>query len=171
MQASTFPVLNPMKSILYPGTFDPITNGHANLVERAARLFDKVIIAIARSKRKEPLFSFEQRVELCHRALSHLNNIEVVGFSGLIVEEMQSHGAVAVLRGVRSMTDFDYELQMAGMNSAMFSDFETVFLTPANNLAFISSTLVREIASMHGDVSQFVHPDVDQALQQRFRQA
>lgn len=157
-----------MRTIIYPGTFDPITHGHSNLVERAARLFDKVIIAIATSKKKTPLFDEAARIQLAQQVLSHVPNIEVCGFSGLIVDLAHQQSAIAVLRGVRSMTDFDYELQMAGMNSAMYPDFETVFLTPANNLAFISSTLVREIASMKGDVSNFVHPAVNAALKQRF---
>lgn len=157
-----------MRTIIYPGTFDPITHGHSNLVERAARLFDKVIIAIATSRKKTPLFDETMRIQLAQQALSHVPNVEVCGFSGLIVDLAHQKSAIAVLRGVRSMTDFDYELQMAGMNSAMYPDFETVFLTPANNLAFISSTLVREIASMKGDVSNFVHPAVNAALKQRF---
>ena len=156
-----------MKSIIYPGTFDPITNGHINLVERAAVLFDKVVVTIAKSKSKSPFFTFDERVELCEKALHHVGNIEVCGFSGLIVEQMKKHDAVAVLRGVRSMTDFDYELQMAGMNQALYPQFDTVFLTPANNLAFISSTLVREIATMHGDVSKFVPDIVNSALIKR----
>lgn len=157
-----------MRTIIYPGTFDPITHGHSNLVERAARLFDKVIIAIATSRKKTPLFDETMRIQLAQQALSQVPNVEVCGFSGLIVDLAHQKSAIAVLRGVRSMTDFDYELQMAGMNSAMYPDFETVFLTPANNLAFISSTLVREIASMKGDVSNFVHPAVNAALKQRF---
>lgn len=157
-----------MRTIIYPGTFDPITHGHSNLVERAAQLFDRVVIAIATSKKKTPLFDEAMRIQLAQQALAHVPNIEVCGFSGLIVDLVHQQGAIAVLRGVRSMTDFDYELQMAGMNSAMYPDFETVFLTPANNLAFISSTLVREIASMKGDVSNFVHPAVNAALHQRF---
>lgn len=157
-----------MRTIIYPGTFDPITHGHSNLVERAAKLFDKVVIAIATSKKKAPLFDEAQRIQLAQQALSHVPNVEVCGFSGLIVDLVHQKSAIAVLRGVRSMTDFDYELQMAGMNSAMYPDFETVFLTPANNLAFISSTLVREIASMKGDVSNFVHPVVNAALKARF---
>jgi pantetheine-phosphate adenylyltransferase len=157
-----------MRTIIYPGTFDPITHGHSNLVERAARLFDKVVIAIATSKKKAPLLTSDSRVQLAQQALAHVPNVEVCAFSGLIVDLVHQKSASAVLRGVRSMTDFDYELQMAGMNSAMYPDFETVFLTPANNLAFISSTLVREIASMKGDVSNFVHPAVDAALKQRF---
>ena len=157
-----------MKTILYPGTFNPITHGHSNLIERASRLFGKVVVAIATSERKQPLFTLEERIDLCRQATSHLDNIEVVGFSGLIVNLAEEHQADAVLRGVRTMTDFDYELQMAGMNQAMLPDFETVFLTPANEFSFISSTLVREIASMDGNVSEFVHPAVLQALQAKF---
>ena len=156
-----------MKNIIYPGTFDPITHGHSNLIERASKLFDKVTIAIAQSKKKAPLFNFDERVTLVKAATAHLDNIDVIGFSGLIVDIAHEHNACAVLRGVRSMSDFDYELQMAGMNSAMYSDFETVFLTPANEYSFISSTLVREIASMKGDVSQFVHPTVLDALNKK----
>lgn len=158
-----------MKTIIYPGTFDPITHGHTNLVERASRLFDRVVLAIADSRKKNTLFDLDTRVRLAQQALTHLNNIEVCGFSGLIVDLMKQHKAVAVLRGVRSMSDFDYEWQMAGMNNAMHPDFETIFVTPANEFSFISATLVREIASMHGDVSKFVHASVDAALQERFR--
>lgn len=157
-----------MKTIIYPGTFDPITHGHSNLIERAAKLFDKVIIAIASSKSKQPLFSFDERVALCQQATAHLDNIEVVAFSGLIVDQAKKHNAIAVLRGVRSVTDFDYELQMASMNQNMAPDFETVFLPPANEYSYISSTLVREIASMDGDVSKFVHPAVITALSKKF---
>ncbi|NRB37833.1 MAG: pantetheine-phosphate adenylyltransferase [Pseudomonadales bacterium] len=158
-----------MKTILYPGTFDPITHGHSNLIERASKLFDKVIICIASSSKKQPLFSFEERVELCQQVTAHLSNIDVVPFSGLIVDQAKEHNAIAVLRGVRSMTDFDYELQMASMNQSMVADFETVFLTPANEYSFISSTLVREIASMHGDVEKFAHPAVVAALSKKFQ--
>ena len=157
-----------MKTIIYPGTFDPITHGHTNLIERAAKLFDKVVIAIAQSKKKTPLFSFEERVALVKAATAHIPNIHVCGFSGLIVDLARQQCATAVLRGVRSMSDFDYELQMAGMNNAMYPDFETVFLTPANAYSFISSTLVREIASMNGNVADFVHPDILAALNSKF---
>lgn len=159
-----------MTTIIYPGTFDPITHGHTNLIERAAALFDSVIIAIAQSKKKSPLFDFDERVALVKLATAHIPNITVCGFSGLIVDLAATHNAHAVLRGVRSMTDFDYELQMAGMNTAMYPHFETVFLTPANHLSFISSTLVREIASMNGEVSNFVHPAVLQALHTKFKE-
>jgi pantetheine-phosphate adenylyltransferase len=155
------------RTIVYPGTFDPITLGHSNLVERAARLFDKVVVAIADSKKKQPMFDLEERKQLCQQALSHVPNIEVISFRGLIVDLVHEQNAIAVLRGVRSMTDFDYELQMAGMNSAMYPDFETVFLTPDNKLSFISSTLVREISNMQGDVAQFVHPAVHNALKSK----
>jgi pantetheine-phosphate adenylyltransferase len=155
------------RTIVYPGTFDPITLGHSNLVERAARLFDKVVVAIADSKKKQPMFDLDERKHLCQQALSHLPNIEVISFRGLIVDLVHEQNAIAVLRGVRSMTDFDYELQMAGMNSAMYPDFETVFLTPENKLSFISSTLVREISNMQGDVAQFVHPIVHSALKSK----
>lgn len=153
-----------MKTIIYPGTFDPITHGHTNLIERAAKLFDSVIIAIAQSKKKTPLFDFNERLNLVQEATAHVPGIRVCGFSGLIVDLVKEHNAQAVLRGVRSMSDFDYELQMAGMNRAMYPEFETVFLTPANEFSFISSTLVREIASMHGNVANFVHPQVLTAL-------
>lgn len=157
-----------MTTIIYPGTFDPLTQGHINLVERAARLFDKVIIAIAESKSKKPLFTFEERKALCEQSLTHLDNVSYCSFSGLIVDAAAKHGAQAVLRGVRSVTDFDYELPMASMNQAMMPEFETVFLTPQAELSFISSTLVREIASMQGDVSKFVSAPVLNALTQKF---
>lgn len=157
-----------MRTIIYPGTFDPITKGHIDLIERAARLFDRIIIAIAESKRKQPLFDFEKRKALCELSLSHLDNIEYCAFSGLIIHTVAQYQACAVLRGVRSITDFDYELPMANMNQAMQADFETLFLTPKPELASISSTLVREIASMQGDVSKFVSPAVHDALTQKF---
>lgn len=156
-----------MKTIVYPGTFDPITLGHSHLVERAAKLFDRVVIAIADSKRKQPMFDLAERTQLCEQALEHIPNIEIVSFSGLIVDLVKDQQAVAVLRGVRSVTDFDYELQMAGMNAAMAPDFDTVFLTPDPKLSFISSTLVREIASMGGEFAQFVHPAIHQALTEK----
>lgn len=158
-----------MRTIIYPGTFDPITLGHINLIERASKLFDKVIIGIAYSERKSPLFSFEERVALCEASLEHLDNIETTGFSGLIVDLATEHNACGVLRGVRNATDFDYELQMADMNQHMKADFETLFLTPANAYSFISSTLVREIASMGGATSDFVSPVVQQALDSKFK--
>lgn len=158
----------PMTTIIYPGTFDPITLGHINLIERASKLFGKVVVSIASSQKKSPLFTLDERLDLCRNVLSHLDNIEVVGFSGLIVDLMKDHGAHAVLRGVRSMTDFDYEFQMANMNQAMLPDFETIFLTPHREYSFISSSLIREIAAMRGNVTTFVHPYVLNALKAKF---
>lgn len=157
-----------MNNIIYPGTFDPVTLGHSNLIERAAHLFDHVIVAVADSKKKTPLFSLDERVKLIEESTAHIPNVSVIPFSGLIVDVAREQQCKAVLRGVRSVTDFDYELQMASMNSAMYKRFETVFLTPANEFNFISSTLVREIASMQGDVTAFVHPAVLKALKQKF---
>lgn len=157
-----------MKTVIYPGSFNPITNGHIDLVERAAKLFDKVVLAIAYSEKKQPMFNLEQRIELSQQALAHLDNIEVCGFSGLLVDLAKSKNSSTVLRGVRSMKDFEYEIQMADMNRAMSPGFETVFLTPADGLSYISSTLVREIATMGGDVSGFVPAVVNAALKERF---
>ncbi len=157
-----------MRTTIYPGTFDPITNGHIDLVERACRLFDHVVVAIALSERKRPLFSLEERINLCEAALGHLHNVEIVGFDILVVKYLRERHACAVLRGLRAVSDFEYEFQLANMNRAMDTSFETVFLTPADHLSYISSTLVREIASLHGDVSKFVHPIVRQALLDKF---
>lgn len=157
-----------MTTVIYPGTFNPITNGHVDLVARAAKLFDKVVLGIAYSEKKQPMFELEQRIELCQQALSHLDNIEVCGFSELLVNFAASKDSTTVLRGVRSMKDFEYEMQMADMNRAMQADFETIFLTPSPGLAYISSSLVREIASMGGDVSEFVPAVVNTALNDRF---
>ena len=157
-----------MRSIVYPGTFDPITNGHVDLVERACRLFDHVVVAIARSDRKNPLFSSEERIALCEKALSHVPNVEIMGFDILVVKFLRERGACAVLRGLRAVSDFEYEFQLANMNRAMDSEFETVFLTPSDHLSYISSSLVREIASLQGEVANFVHPEVKLALVDKF---
>ena len=153
---------------VYPGTFDPITNGHTDLVARAARVFPKVIVAIAESPHKKPLFSLDERISLSRKQMAHLPNVEVVGFNSLLAEFVQQIGATIILRGLRAVSDFEYEFQLANMNRAMDPDFETVFLTPADHLSFISSTLVREIASLQGDVSKFVHPSVRAALLEKF---
>ena len=147
-----------MKKVVYPGTFDPITNGHIDLIERACRLFDHVVIAIATSKTKRPLFTLDERVELVKSSLKHLGNIEVCGFEGLLVNLVRDKQANAVLRGLRAVSDFEYEFQLANMNRALAPEMESLFLTPSEHLSFISSTLVREIASMGGDVKKFV-PD------------
>jgi pantetheine-phosphate adenylyltransferase len=158
-----------MTSIVYPGTFDPITNGHIDLVQRASRLFDRVIIAVADSKKKQPLFDLEQRKALCRLALTDVKNIEICTFRGLLTDLVTDCGTFAVLRGVRAIADFEYELQMANMNRALSPGFESVFLTPSDHLSYISASLVREIASMNGDISAFVHPAVASALQERFQ--
>ena len=156
------------QTVIYPGTFDPITNGHVDLTERAARLFDRVVVAIAYSEKKTPLFSLEQRIRLCQASLSHLDNVEVLGFKNLLTDFAKSQGSSCVLRGLRAVADFEYEFQLANMNRAMFPEFESIFLTPSEHLSFISSSLVREIASLDGDITPFVPPPVAEALQQRF---
>lgn len=149
-----------MNRVLYPGTFDPITKGHGDLVERAARIFDEVVIAVAASPKKNPLFPLEQRVELARAVTAHLPNVRVVGFSSLLAHFVKEQEANVLLRGLRAVSDFEYEFQMAGMNRKLYPDVETVFLTPAEEYMFISATMVREIARLGGDVSKFVHPSV-----------
>lgn len=158
-----------MKTVIYPGTFDPITNGHTDLVERACRLFDKVIVAVAVSSRKGPLFSLEERVALANQALAHLGNIEVCGFDILLVNFAKQKKACGILRGLRAVSDFEYEFQLANMNRAIEPEVESLFLTPSDHLSYISSSLVKEIGSLGGDVSKFVPPVVVQALNQKYR--
>ena len=157
------------KSVIYPGTFDPLTNGHVDLVERAVRLFDHVIVAVAGnpSSSKKPLFTLDERVDLAKQVLAHLPNVEVVGFTGLLVEYAYQRGADALLRGLRAVSDFEYEFQLANMNRRLHPKLESIFLTPAEQYSFISSTLVREIAVLNGDVSPFVHPIIANALKQK----
>lgn len=152
------------KTAIYPGTFDPITYGHMDLAKRAASLFDKVIVAIAINPGKKPLFSLEERVTLVKEALEGLPNVEVRGFKGLLVHEAKAMGANVILRGLRAVSDFEYELQLATMNRRMEADVETMFLTPAENLSFVSSSLVKEIAMLGGNVGEFVAPSVVEAL-------
>lgn len=154
------------KTAIYPGTFDPITNGHIDIIERAANLFNHVIIAVAENAYKSPRFSLEMRVMLAKELLAHLPNVEVAGFNSLLVKFADERGATVILRGLRAVSDFEYEFQLASMNRRIAPHIETVFLTPAEKYSYISSTLVREIASLGGDVSQFVPPKVAQALLQ-----
>jgi pantetheine-phosphate adenylyltransferase len=153
--------------VVYPGTFDPITNGHKDLIERASRMFDHVIVAIAASEKKGPMFSLEQRVTLAQEVLAHLPNVEVQGFSKLLAFFVKEQNANVVLRGLRAVSDFEYEFQLANMNRQLMPDFETVFLTPSEHLSFISSTLVREIAVLGGDISQFVPAQVAAAFKEK----
>ncbi len=149
---------------IYPGTFDPVTNGHTDLIDRASKLFKHVVIAIAANPSKQPRFTLEQRVELVKEVTSHLNNVEVVGFSGLLVDFAKEQQASVLVRGLRAVSDFEYEFQLANMNRRLSPDLESVFLTPAEENSFISSTLVKEVAYHGGDVSQFVHSAVATAL-------
>lgn len=149
---------------VYPGTFDPITNGHTDLVTRAARLFERVVVAVAQDTSKQPVCDIAQRVALAQLVLQELENVEVVPFSGLLMHFCREIGANLVIRGLRAVSDFEYEFQLAGMNRRLAPEIETIFLTPAEQYAFISSTLVREIAALGGDVSEFVHPEVRRVL-------
>ena len=152
-----------MTTVLYPGTFNPIHNGHADLVQRAAVLFDKVVLGIATSPQKDPSV-LSLRVELAEEALSHLPNVEVIGFNQLTVDFAKEIGANVILKGIRTVTDFEYEFQMLNMNRALAPGLETIFLAPSEEYSYISSTLVRQIASYQGDIRQFVHPCVAQAV-------
>ncbi|MDZ7925119.1 MAG: pantetheine-phosphate adenylyltransferase [Marinagarivorans sp.] len=155
--------------VVYPGTFDPVTNGHIDIVGRACRLFDKVVVAVAASPRKKPLFSLDERVELCRQVVGQFNNIEVCGFDCLLAQVVKEHGAYGVVRGIRAVSDFEYEFQLANMNRALEPEMESLFLTPSEHLSFISSSLVKEIASLDGNVSKFVAPEVEAALREKFK--
>ena len=154
-------------SAMYPGTFDPITLGHEDLVRRACRLFDKVVIAIAANPGKEPLFTLDERVALAEGALGDFDNVEVTGYEGLTVDFARKHDLKVILRGLRAISDFEYEFQLANMNRHLTDEVETAFLTPTEKYTYISSSLVREIASMGGDISEFVSPQVNKALMER----
>jgi len=154
-----------MSTVLYPGTFNPIHNGHADLVQRASVLFDRVVLGIATSPQKDPSV-LELRVELAEKALAHLSNVEVRGFNTLTVDFAKEVGAGVILKGIRTVTDFEYEFQMLNMNRVLAPGLETIFLAPSEEYSYISSTLVRQIASYRGDVSSFVHPAVAEAIAQ-----
>jgi pantetheine-phosphate adenylyltransferase len=153
-----------MIKAVYPGTFDPLTRGHEDLVRRASKLYDKLVLAIADSKAKRPYFTLEERIAMAREVLGDLKNVEVVGFSSLLTEFVKKQGARVVLRGLRAVSDFEYEFQLAGMNRNLYPEMETVFLTPSEQHMFISATLVREIAALGGDVTEFVHPLVAKKL-------
>ena len=155
-------------TVVYPGTFDPITNGHIDLIERAAKLFERVVVAVATSEKKAPLFPIAERVTLAQHCLSNVPAAKVVPFNGLLIDFVASQDSHCVLRGLRAVADFEYEFQLANMNRAMQPEFESVFLTPSVELSYISSSLVREIAALGGDVSGFVPSKVGAALNERF---
>lgn len=149
---------------IYPGTFDPITRGHEDLVRRAAGLFDRLILAIAESPAKQPRFRLDERVDMAREILSDVRNVEIVGFNTLLMDFVHERGAKVIVRGLRAVSDFEYEFQMAGMNRSLYPEVETVFLTPGEQYMFISATMVREIARLGGDVSKFVQPCVNERL-------
>ena len=153
-----------MIKAIYPGTFDPVTNGHSDLIVRASKLFSEVIIGVAASPSKQPRFDLEQRVAMLEQVTQDLTNVTVVGFSGLLVDFAKQYQAKVLIRGLRAVSDFEYEFQLANMNRRLSPELESVFLTPAEENSFISSTLVKEVALHQGDVSQFVHPIVKAAL-------
>ncbi len=153
-----------MIKVVYPGTFDPITRGHEDLVRRASSLFDEVIVGVAASRAKSTFFPHAERLEMAREVLGPRGNVKVEGFTGLLRDFVRQHGARVILRGLRAVSDFEYEFQMAGMNRTLIPDVETVFLTPSEQLMFISATIVREIASLGGDVGDFVHPLVRERL-------
>jgi pantetheine-phosphate adenylyltransferase len=154
---------------VYPGTFDPMTLGHEDLVRRAARLFDQVVLAVADSRTKRPLFTLAERIDMARDALADVKNVSVEGFSGLLMNFVQEHDARVVMRGVRAVSDFDYEFQLAGMNRKLYPDVETVFMTPGEEHMFLSATLVREISVMGGDVSKFVSPTIAGRLKTKIK--
>ena len=154
-----------MDKVVYPGTFDPVTRGHEDLVRRACRLFEHVIVAVAVNRGKKPFFSVEERVDMAQKVLFDCENVKIMPFSGLLMNFLQQQNARIILRGLRAVSDFEYEFQMAGMNRGMYPDVETLFMTPSEQYMFISATIVREIASLGGNVETFVHPLVAEQLQ------
>ncbi len=152
---------------VYPGTFDPLTRGHEDLVRRAAGLFPKLVVGVADSRAKNPFFTFEERLQIAREVLSHYPNVEVAGFRGLLKNFVREHKARVIVRGLRAVSDFEYEFQLAGMNRYLLPDVETMFLTPSDQYQFISGAIVREIAMLGGDVSKFVFPSVDKWLQSK----
>ncbi len=156
-----------MVTAVYPGTFDPLTRGHEDLVRRASGLFDQLIVGIADSKAKRPFFSLDERLDIAREVLGHYPNVKVEGFAGLLKDFVREHDARVIVRGLRAVSDFEYEFQMAGMNRYLLPDVETMFLTPSDQYQFISGSIVREIAVLGGDVSKFVFPSVEQWLNKK----
>lgn len=160
-----------MAVAVYPGTFDPITRGHEDLVRRAVRLFDRVVVAVAASPNKKPYFSMDERVDMAREVLGGLPEVRVEGFSGLLIDFVAEQGAIAVLRGLRAASDFEYEFQLAGMNRYLKPDIETLFLTPSDQYMFISASMIREIAQLGGNVTPFVHPLVARRLSEKISES
>ncbi len=160
-----------MQIAVYPGTFDPLTRGHEDLVRRASRLCEKLVVGVADSRNKRPFFTLEERVDIAREVLSHYQNVTVAGFSGLLKNFVEEHGATVLIRGLRAVSDFEFEFQMAGMNRYQMPSVETVFLTPSDQYMFISGTIVREIALLGGDVSKFTFPSVEKWLKEKVETA
>lgn len=158
-----------MTTAVYPGTFDPLTRGHEDLVRRASSIFGEVIVGIADSKNKKPIFTLEERLQIAREVLGHYSNVRVEGFSGLLKDFVRKHNARVIVRGLRAVSDFEYEFQMAGMNRYLVPDVETLFLTPSDQYQFISGTFVREVALLGGDVSKFVFPSVEKWLEKKVK--
>lgn len=156
-----------MSTAIYPGTFDPITKGHSDLIKRATKLFDHVIVAVAATTSKQPVFTLQERLTMAETVTANIDHVEVLTLNGLLVEFARQHQAVAIIRGLRAVSDFDYEFQLAGMNRKLAPEVETLFLTPDEKYTYISSSLVREIAKLGGDVSEFVHKNVMAELKRR----
>lgn len=159
-----------MIKAVYPGTFDPITRGHEDIVRRASALFDEVIVGVADSRGKQPFFTFAERLDMAREVFSESANVSVHGFSGLLRDFVRAHHARVIVRGLRAVSDFEYEFQMAGMNRSLITDVETVFLTPSEQYMFVSASIVREIAVLGGDVTQFVQPVVERRLAKKVRE-
>ena len=157
-----------MKTVLYPGSFDPVTNGHVDVIRRACAVFDKVVVAVARNSEKVAMFTTQERIDLIRQACSDLNNIEVSTFDGLMVDSLQQFHASAVIRGLRAVSDFEYEFQMALMNRGLNPECETLFMMPSPEYSFVSSRLIKEIASCGGSIGKFVPPCVESAMQRKF---
>ena len=158
------------KRVLYPGTFDPLTLGHIDLIKRAARMFDETIIAVAANPQKEPMFNLDERVSMVEHCIKAIPSTRVIGFSGLLIDVLHEQQSRVILRGLRAVSDFEFEFQLASMNRRLNSDTETIFLTPSEQYTFVSASIVKEIARLNGDVAQFLDPHVNQCLIEKLKQ-